>query len=57
MLLRIILAAIAVVLFIALIQPVGRLLHFPLTGDLLTVITICVAGIAVYYVITGHKPV
>jgi hypothetical protein len=48
---RIIIAVVAVVLIGALLEPLSRILGFPLTGDPLRVIQICIAGIAVFYVI------
>ncbi len=50
---RILLAVLAVVLLLALLPPVSRLIGFPLDGDLLTVVKICIAGIAVFYIFKG----
>jgi len=56
MLWRIIFAVIGLVLFNLLIEPLSRIIGLPLTGDVLMVIRICVAGIAIYYVLSGAKP-
>lgn len=56
MLWRTLLAVIAVVLVFALISPVSRLLGFSVSGDLLTVVKICVAGLAVYFILRGSEP-
>jgi hypothetical protein len=52
--LRILLAVIACVLLFALLGPVFRLVGFPLTSDLLLVFEICIAGIALFYIIRGQ---
>lgn len=56
MLIRVIIAVIAVVLFYALLDPVMQVFRFPLSGPVRTIITVCVAGIAVYYVLKGRLP-
>ena len=50
---RIIIAVIVVVLVFALLAPLSRILGFSLEGDVLTVIRICVAGLAIFYVLRG----
>ena len=52
---RILWAVLAVVLIMALLPPVFRIIGFPLDGDLFLVLRICVAGIAVYYIIFGRQ--
>lgn len=54
MLYRVLLAVIACVLFFALLPPVSRLIGFNLSGDLLTVVRVCVAGLAVLYILRGR---
>lgn len=56
MLWRVILAVIAVALVFALLPPVSRLIGFSIGSDLLTVIKICVAGLAVFYILRGSEP-
>ncbi len=53
MLWRVLLAVIAVVILLALLPPDSRLIGFPLDGDLLTVVKLCIAGIAVFYIFKG----
>lgn len=53
MLWRILIAVIVVVCLGALIAPVSRIIGFPLTGDVLLVLRICVAGLAVLYILKG----
>jgi len=50
---RILIAVIVVVIIGALLAPVSRVLGFPLDGDLLLIVRICVAGLAVLYIIKG----
>ncbi len=53
---RVLFAVIAVVVFYALLPPVTHVLGFPLDGDLLLIVRICVAAIAVFYIIRGPTP-
>jgi len=50
---RVLIAVIVVVIIGALLAPVSRILGFPLDGDLLLVLRICIAGLAVLYIIKG----
>ncbi len=50
---RILIAVLGVTLIWALIPPVSRVLGLPVSGDVLTIVRICVAGIALFYVIKG----
>lgn len=50
---RILLAVIVVVIIGALLAPLSRILGFPLDGDLLLVLRICIAGLAVLYILKG----
>ncbi len=54
--LRIIIAVIAVLFAVALLGPVCRLLGVPMSGDLYIVIRLCIAAIAVFYVLRGPWP-
>jgi hypothetical protein len=53
---RVIIAVLGVVLIFALLPPLFRIVGFPLDGDLLMVLKICIAGIAVFYVLRGPAP-
>jgi uncharacterized membrane protein YvlD (DUF360 family) len=53
MLWRILIAVIVVVIIGALIAPVSRILGFPVDGDVLLVLRICIAGLAVLYILRG----
>jgi hypothetical protein len=53
---RIILAVIAVVLVWELIPPLSRILHLSLSADVLKVLTVCIAGLVVYYVLRPVFP-
>lgn len=50
---RIIIAVIIVVLLLALLPPVFALLGIPLAGPLLQILRICIAGLAVLYILKG----
>jgi len=53
---RVLLAVVSVLILYALIPPVARILGFPISGDLLTVLKICIAGLAVLYIGWGKAP-
>ncbi len=53
MLWRVLFAVIAVILFYALLPPVSHVIGFAISGDLMTIIRIVVAGLAVVYIIWG----
>jgi hypothetical protein len=53
---RTIYAVIAVVLLFALIPLLFGLVGFPLAGNLWAILRICIAGLAVYYVLGGPSP-
>ena len=53
---RILIAVLGVTLIWALIPPVSRVLGLPVSGDVLTIVRICVAGIAAFYIIRGGPP-
>lgn len=50
---RVLLAVIAVVLVFALLPPFFRVVGFDVSGDVQAIIRICIAGLAVLYVIKG----
>lgn len=50
---RILIAVLLVVLLLALIPPVFRLIGFPLNGDLLLILKIVIAGLAILYIVKG----
>ena len=50
---RILIAVIDVVIIGALLAPVSRVLGFPLDGDLLLIVRICIGGLAVLYILKG----
>jgi hypothetical protein len=51
--LRILIAVFAVVLIFALLQPVAHVLGLTLSSDLLLIFKLCIAGIALFYIVTG----
>ena len=53
---RVIYAVIVVVILLALLPPLFALLGFPMGGALWQVLRICIAGIAVLYIIFGPGP-
>jgi hypothetical protein len=53
---RVLLAVIAVVLIYALIPPVSRVLGFAIDGDVLLIVKVCIAGLAVFYILRGGPP-
>lgn len=50
---RIIIAVIIAVILFALLPPVFRLIGYPLTGDLLLVIRLCIAGLLALWIWRG----
>lgn len=53
---RIIVAVICVVLVLALLPPFFRVVGFDVAGDLWLILRICIAGLAVLYVLFGSSP-
>ena len=51
---RIILAVIGVTLIWALLPPVMRVLGLDLSADLVLILRLCIAGIAVFYVLANN---
>lgn len=53
---RVLMAVIAVVLVYALIPPFTRIIGFGINADLMLIIKVCVAGLALFYVFKGSPP-
>ncbi len=51
---RVLIAVICVVLTFALLPPVARIIGFDLSADVMIVVRICVAGLAVLYILRGR---
>ena len=52
---RVIIAVIAVAFTIAIIPPFARVIGFSIDGDLWLILRLCIAALAVFFVITGFK--
>jgi hypothetical protein len=50
---RILIAVVGVLLVYAVIGPLFRVIGLPLDSDVLTIVKICVAGIALFYILRG----
>ncbi len=50
---RVLVAVIAVILFYAILPPFLRIIGFPSSGDLMVIVKIVVAALAVFYVLRG----
>ncbi len=53
---RVIIAVLCVALVLALIPPVFALIGFAIDANLLLVLRICIAGIALFYILKGPSP-
>jgi len=53
---RILIAVVACVFAWAILPPFIRIVGLDLSGDVLTVIRLCIGAIAVFYVISGPNP-
>ena len=53
---RILIAIVACVLAFQLIPPVCRIIGFDLSADVMLVVRICIAGLAVLYILRGASP-
>ena len=53
---RVLLAVLGVVLLFAILPPFFRIIGFPPSADVLLILKICVAAVAVFYVFTGRGP-
>lgn len=51
---RIIIAVLAVVLIHLILPPLFRIVGFDASGDVLLILNICIAGIALFYVLKGN---
>jgi len=56
MLWRIIIAVICVIIVYTLIPPFSRIIGFGVSSDVMTILKVCIAGLAVLYVIKGPPP-
>ena len=56
MLWRVLIAIVCCILAFQLIPPVARIIGFELTGDVMQVIRICIAGLAALYILRGGLP-
>ncbi len=54
LLVRVIIAVICVVLILALVPPFFNIVGFRASSDILLVLKICIAGLAVLYVLKGN---
>ena len=52
---RVIIAVVSVVFVIAIAPPFARVVGFSLDGDVWLILRLCVAALAVFYVLTGFK--
>lgn len=50
---RILLALVFVLAVFAILGPLSRLLGFPMSSDVTAIVRVCVAAIAVFYIVTG----
>lgn len=50
---RVIIAVISVVLIYLILPPLFRILGFDLSGDVLALLKVCIAGIALLYILKG----
>jgi hypothetical protein len=53
---RVLIAIVCVLVAFALIPPVARIIGFDLSADVMLVVRICVAGLAVLYILRGKVP-
>lgn len=52
---RVLIAVVCVLLAFALIPPLLRIFGLDVSGDVLTVVRLCIGGLAVLYIFTGPK--
>ena len=50
---RILVAVVGCLLAYAIIPPFCRVVGFDISGDVMTIVKICIAGIAIFYVLRG----
>lgn len=53
---RVLIAVICVALAVALIPPVTRLIGLAMSADFYAVVKLCIAGLAVLYILAGPEP-
>ncbi len=51
---RVLIAVVCCLLAFALIPPVARVIGFDITGDVMLIVRVCIAGIAALYIIRGR---
>jgi len=51
---RVVVAVLGVVVAIMLIPPFFRVLGFPVSADVLLILKVCIAGLAIFYVVRGR---
>jgi hypothetical protein len=51
---RVLIAIVAVVVVIALVPPIFRIIGLPLSADLWLIVRVCVAGLALFYILRGR---
>ena len=51
---RVLIAVIAVVLLLAILPPFFRIVGFDLSGDVWTITRVVIAGLAIFYVLSGR---
>ncbi len=56
MILRVIIAMLAVVFAFLLIPPFLRILELSVSGDVMLVLKLCIAALAIFYVLRGRWP-
>lgn len=52
---RVLIAVVCVLLAFALIPPLLRIFGLDVGGDVLTVVRVCIGGLAVLYILTGAR--
>jgi len=50
---RVLIAVVCVVIILAILPPFFRIIGFDASGDVMTILRVCIAGLAVLYVIKG----
>jgi len=50
---RVLFAIVAVVVVMALVPPIFRIIGLPLSADLWLIVRVCVAGLALFYILRG----
>ncbi len=53
---RVIIAIFCCIIAFALIPPVFRIIGFEMTSDLMIILRVCIAGLAILYILRGRTP-